>query len=210
MDSVPVHRRVTVAAIVAAIVSLLAFAALTVVAVMPALHGLDRDIGTAVQEARHPRLESPMRMVTFLGDGWMLFVLTLATWLALRLRRDRLARRFPLIMVGSVVTEFALKWLVARPRPRGSLSSVPSGHVFTAAAFFGAIVYLLWTRDIPRPWRILGTAACILIVVGIGVSRLYLKFHWLTDVLGGVTGGTAYVLMALILADRRSGSTDAT
>jgi undecaprenyl-diphosphatase len=173
----------------------------------PSLHRLDRDVGTVVQDARHPRLESPMRMITFLGDGWMLLVLTMATWLALVLRRDRLARRFPLIMIGSVVTEFALKWLVARPRPRGSPSAFPSGHVFTAVAFFGAIVYLLWTRDIPRPWRIVGTTLCVLIVIGIAVSRLYLKFHWLTDVLGGLTGGAAYVLMALILADRRSVST---
>jgi undecaprenyl-diphosphatase len=205
MDSVLLHRRVTIAAIV----SLLAFAAFTVVALTPSLHGLDRDIGTAVQEARHPRLESPMRMVTFLGDGWMLFGLTVATWVALVLRRDPLARRFPLIMLGSALTEWTVKWLVARPRPRGSPSAFPSGHVFTSVAFFGAIVYLLWTRDIPRLWRIAGTAACMLIVTGIALSRLYLKFHWLTDVLGGLTGGTAYVLTALVIADRRwSASTD--
>jgi undecaprenyl-diphosphatase len=169
----------------------------------PSLHRLDRDVGTAVQDARHPRFESPMRMVTFLGDGWMLAALSLATWIALVVRRDPLARRFPLIMFGSALAEWAVKWLVARPRPRGSPSAFPSGHVFTSVAFFGAIVYLLWTRDVSRSWRIAGTAACVLIVVGIALSRIYLKFHWLTDVLGGLTGGAAYVLTALVIADRR-------
>jgi membrane-associated phospholipid phosphatase len=202
MEALLAHRRVTIAAIV----SLLAFAALTVVAMTPSLHRLDRDVGTAVQEARHPRLEAPMRMVTFLGDGWMLLVLSVVTWLALVGRGDPLARRFPLIMFGSALTEWTVKWLVARPRPRGSPSAFPSGHVFTSVAVFGAVVYLLWTRDIPRTWRVLGTAACVLIVAGIALSRIYLKFHWLTDVLGGLTGGAAYVLTALVIADRRWGS----
>ncbi len=205
MDPALVHRRVTIAAIV----SLLVFAAFTVVALTPSLHRLDRDVGTAVQEARHPRLESPMRMVTFLGDGWMLLALTVATWAALVARGDPLARRFPLIMFGSALAEWTVKWLVGRPRPRGSPSAFPSGHVFTSAAFFGAIVYLLWTRDVSRSWRIAGTAACVVIVIGIALSRVYLKFHWLTDVLGGLTGGAAYVLTALVIADRRwTASTD--
>ncbi len=202
MDALLAHRRVTIAAVV----SLLAFAALTVVAMTPSLHRLDRDVGTAVQDARHPRLESPMRMMTFLGDGWMLVGLSVMTWLALVARRDPLARRFPLIMVGSALTEWTVKWLVARPRPRGSPSAFPSGHVFTSVAFFGAIVYLLWTRDVPRMWRIAGTAACVLIVAGIALSRIYLKFHWLTDVLGGLTGGTAYALTTLVIADRPWGT----
>jgi len=202
MEPLFAHRRVTIAAVV----SLLAFAALTVVAMTPSLHRLDRDVGMAVQEARHPRLESPMRIVTFLGDGWMLVGLSVVTWMALVARRDPLARRFPLIMFGSALTEWAVKWLVARPRPRGSPSAFPSGHVFTSVAFFGAIVYLLWTRDVPRIWRIAGTAACVLVVAGIALSRIYLKFHWLTDVLGGLTGGAAYVLTTLVIADRRWGT----
>ena len=198
MDSALLQRRVTIAAIV----SLLAFAAFTVVAMSPSLHRLDRDVGTAVQEARNPRLESPMRVVTFLGDGWALLALTVATWITLVVRRDPLARRFPLIMLGSALAEWSVKWLVGRPRPRGSPTAFPSGHVFTSVAFFGAIVYLLWTRDVPRAWRIAGTAACVLIVAGVAVSRIYLKFHWLTDVLGGLTGGAAYLLTVLVIADR--------
>jgi hypothetical protein len=74
MDALLLHRRVTIAAIV----SLLAFAVFTVVAMSPSLHRLDRDVGTAVQDARHPRLEAPMRVTfsatvdaarTHAGDG---------------------------------------------------------------------------------------------------------------------------------------------
>lgn len=195
------RRRVTLAAILA----LLAFGGFTFVAVSPSLHDIDRDVGAAVQDARHPLLESPMRVVTFLGSGWTLALLTAVTSAMLIGRRDRMAARLPVMILGSAVAEWLVKWLVSRPRPRGSLSAFPSGHVFTSVVFFGAVIYLLWTRDVARPWRVVGTALCVLLVAGVAVSRMYLKFHWLTDVLGGVAGGAAYLLIALMIADPRPG-----
>jgi undecaprenyl-diphosphatase len=193
-----VHRRVTIAAVV----SLAAFAALMTIALTPALQGLDRELKVAVDGVRHPLLEVTMRTVTFVGDGWTLLVFTAVTSLVLLRAGDRLARRVPLIMLGSAMAEWLVKFSVARRRPRGGPFAFPSGHVFTSVAFFGLMIYLLWTRDVPRPWRLAGTLACVLIVGGIAVSRIYLRFHWLTDVLGGVTGGAAYLLIALAFADR--------
>jgi undecaprenyl-diphosphatase len=188
--------------LVAAIVSLLAFGALIIVALTPDLHPLDRELKLAIDGSRHPILEVTMRAITFLGDGATLLVLTVVTWLVLRRARDRLASRLPVIVAGSAATEWLVKWLVSRPRPRGGPFAFPSGHTFTSVVFFGLVIYLLWTRDVAWPWRVGGTIACVLVVVGIGLSRMYLRFHWLTDVLGGLTGGLAYLLIALVLADR--------
>jgi len=192
------HRRV----LIAAVVSLLAFGVLIIVALTPSLHGLDRELKLTIDYSRHPVLEVTMRGVTFLGDGSMLLVFTMATWLVLRRAGDRLARSLPVIMLGSAATEWLVKWLVSRPRPRGGPFAFPSGHAFTSVVFFGLVIYLLWTRDVAWLWRVGGTVACVVLVVGIGLSRVYLRFHWLTDVLGGLTGGTAYLLIALAIADR--------
>jgi undecaprenyl-diphosphatase len=188
--------------IIAAIASLLAFAGLIVVAMNPGLHGLDRDLKLVIDGGRHPLLEITMRTLTFLGDGATLAALTVVTYLVLSRAGDRLAWRLPAIMLGSAATEWLFKWLVDRRRPRGGAFAFPSGHVFTSAVFFGAIIYLLWTRDVPRPWRVAGTLACAVLIAGIAASRMYLRFHWLTDVLGGLTGGAAYLLIALVIADR--------
>lgn len=192
------HRPV----LIAAIVSLLAFGGLIVIALSPGLHSLDRELKLAIDGSRHPVLEVTMRAVTFLGDGAMLLVFTVLTWLVLRRAGDRLTGRLPAIMAGSAATEWLVKWLVSRPRPRGGPFAFPSGHVFTSVVFFGLVIYLLWTREVAWPWRLGGTIACVLVVVGICLSRLYLRFHWLTDVLGGLTGGAAYLLIALAIADR--------
>ena len=192
------HRRM----LIAALVSLLALGALIIIALTPGLHGLDRGLKLAIDGSRHPVLEVTMRTATFLGDGAVLVLLTLVTWLMLRRAGDHLAARLPVIMLGSAATEWLLKWLVARRRPRGGPFAFPSGHVFTSVVFFGVLIYLLWTRDAARPWRVPGTIVCGLVIVGIALSRMYLRFHWLTDVLGGLVGGAAYLLIALAIADR--------
>jgi membrane-associated phospholipid phosphatase len=202
MDHQPADRRMRIVTVA----SLLAFVALTAVAMMPSLHAVDQQMTTVMQDARRPALETPMWVITFMGDGRMLLLLTLVTTSVLARRHDPLARAFPVIMLGSAAAEWIVKWLVARPRPRGGSFAFPSGHVFTSVAFFGGVVYLLWTRDVGRRWRVVGTAACVLVIAGITLSRLYLKFHWLTDVLGGVTGGIAYLLTVLAVVDRHTRS----
>ena len=188
--------------LIAAVFSLLVFGSLIIIALTPALHGLDRQLKLAFDDTRHPILEVTMRTATRMGDGGMLLVFTVVTWLVLRRAGDRLASRLPVIMLGSAAAEWLLKWLVARRRPRGGPFAFPSGHVFTSVVFFGAVIYLLWTRDVGRPWRLAGTTVCALLIVGIALSRMYLRFHWLTDVLGGLSGGAAYLLIALAIADR--------
>jgi membrane-associated phospholipid phosphatase len=190
--------------LIAALVSLLAFGGFIVVALTPALQGFDRELKLTIDGVRHPLLEVSMRAATLAGDGAVLLGLTIVAWLVLRRAGDPFAGRLIVVMLGSAATEWALKWLVSRRRPRGGPFAFPSGHVFTSIVFFGAVIYLLWTRDVPRSWRLTGTAACALLVVGIALSRMYLRFHWLTDVLGGVSGGAAYLLIALALTDRSS------
>jgi undecaprenyl-diphosphatase len=198
MPSALDHRHV----LIAAVISLLAFGALIIVALTPALHGVDRELKLAIDGTRHPILEVTMRTASLVGNGSTLLLFTVATWLVLRRTGDRLAARLPAIMLGSAAAEWLLKWLVARRRPRGGPFAFPSGHVFTSVVFFGMVIYLLWTRDVARPWRLAGTTVCGLLIVGIALSRMYLRFHWLTDVLGGLSGGAAYLLIALAIADR--------
>ena len=198
MPSALDHRHV----LIAAVISLLAFGALIIVALTPALHGVDRELKLAIDGTRHPILEVTMRTASLVGNGSTLLLFTVATWLVLRRTGDRLAARLPAIMLGSAAAEWLLKWLVARRRPRGGPFAFPSGHVFTSVVFFGIVIYLLWTRDVARPWRLAGTTVCGLLIVGIALSRMYLRFHWLTDVLGGLSGGAAYLLIALAIADR--------
>ncbi len=85
----------------------------------------------------------------------------------------------------------ALKTLIQRPRPEGfrlveeTGFSFPSGHSMAAMAFFGLVIWLIWHYERDRRRRNLLVAVFALIILMIGVSRIYLGVHYASDVLGG-------------------------
>lgn len=116
-------------------------------------------------------------------------------------------RRTPLILgvialLGSLAMTVVGKALVGRHRPPFAdavppfeySASFPSGHTLNAAVFAGLVVYLLLTHEVHRITRWLTALAGVIYVLAIGMSRVYLGHHWLTDVL------VAYVLGLLWLA----------
>ena len=75
-------------------------------------------------------------------------------------------------------------------------SSFPSGHVLAAAAFWGLVPP--WTFLVTRR-RLLwaaSTVAVAVIVVSVGLSRVYVGAHWPSDVVGGYVGGALFLLAA--------------
>lgn len=84
-----------------------------------------------------------------------------------------------------------LKALVRRPRPTGfrlasaTGFSFPSGHSMVAMAFFGLIIWFVWRHVRDRRRRVALTVALALVILMIGVSRVYLGVHYASDVLAG-------------------------
>ena len=114
-------------------------------------------------------------------------------------------------MVLSTLVSMTLKAAVARPRPPVDTMSVPgyettysfpSGHTIATATLLLVIGYLAWVR---RPqvgslvaWAVLVTAGTGLVAV----SRLYLGYHFVTDVLASMA--LAIAILGLVIAlDRR-------
>ena len=181
----------------------LAFLALALFAATQRVLSLDYTAQALVQGGRHPLLEVPMRALTRLGSGYVLAVLCVPGWFLLRLAGHPLQRALPAVVAGAFLLNLLTKWLVSRPRLRGTAYGFPSGHTLGAVIFFGAVIYVLWTSDVRRVWRWTGTVVACLLVAGIAGGRLYLKVHWVSDVAGGLTGGAAYLLFVLVAIDRR-------
>ncbi|MFA5890279.1 MAG: phosphatase PAP2 family protein [Actinomycetota bacterium] len=142
-----------------------------------------------------------MRMVTVLG-GWPVAAVAATAvgiaWFALRKNFEG-----PVLLgvslSGATVLEVVIKTAVGRPRPpvahligaRGW--SFPSGHALRATVLFGVFAVLagrLWPgwRARVRLW-----AVAALLVLLVGASRMILGVHYLTDVLGGIALGAAWL-----------------
>jgi len=102
--------------------------------------------------------------------------------------------------IGAPVIIQATKLLVHRTRPNGEPLGFPSGHTFAALSVFGLLMVVLRPTIRSRYRRLLMVAG-LLLIVSMGVSRVYLGVHWATDVLGGYAGGLAYLLIGVTVVD---------
>jgi membrane-associated phospholipid phosphatase len=152
-----------------------------------------------------------MRMATSLGSAQAVIPLILVLGLLAR-RALGSWRPLGLLVVtvgGATSTSTIIKIVVARPRPAaGALVDAlgyafPSGHSTTgAAAWLGAAVVAASMTRTTSIRVALGTVAAVVVVL-IGVSRVYLGVHAPTDVLGGWAIGTLWLIGVLVAARLR-------
>ncbi len=177
------------------------------------LASLDTPVLTWLVAARSPGLTRVLTVVTAVSGPVVLPVLV--TVGALLWGRWRRQWRPVVLLLGAMVTSTivasVIKLVVARPRPAvdsqlipglESTYSFPSGHTAGAATLFLVLGYLAWTR---RPTGLVMLLWGALAVVGVGsvaLSRLYLGYHFVTDVAASVALGVA-VLGAVVLVDGR-------
>jgi hypothetical protein len=113
-----------------------------------------------------------------------------------------------LVLPIALILELSLQNLVGaivrRESPPSGGGTWFSGASARFIIIYGLSVFLLVTRWpwISRRWRVVGIAAVVLLVLGIGYTRLYLAHHWPTDIPAGWLMGTL-ILLAVILAARR-------
>jgi membrane-associated phospholipid phosphatase len=84
--------------------------------------------------------------------------------------------------------------------------SFPSGHVFSAFAFYGFIALLALRTSLPRGTKLIIAVGAVLLILIVAISRVYVGAHWPSDVLGSILLGPAWlsvINIGLIVSDRR-------
>jgi undecaprenyl-diphosphatase len=158
---------------------------------------------------RLPVAVTPLfRFASFMASGAVIFAIGgLTTAAAWRLGRVDVA----VAMLGCLAAAGAinlLKLVLRRPRPVTAYVmqfnlvtnySFPSGHSGAALLVYGLLGGLA-AGYLAAPWAALTAAALYLLVLLVGLSRIYLGAHFPTDVLGGWLMGSAALLLITRLA----------
>lgn len=147
-----------------------------------------------------PNLVSLLQALSFLGKPiWLWFLVGLALFVLLRRHRRRLALFLVTTSLGGGLVDTVLKLAVNRPRPdlenpvaHAFGKSFPSGHAMTSLVVYGALV-LVFLPVVPRRRRWLVVAGVATLVLAIGLSRLALGVHFVSDVLAGWVMGAAWL-----------------
>ena len=100
------------------------------------------------------------------------------------------------------------KNLIGRHRPADPLIqgvtnfSFPSGHAFMSVAFYGLLIAWIMT-SIKSNWqRQAAITFLVLLILLIGFSRIYLRVHYLTDVIAGLCTGTIWLITCFWLMNK--------
>lgn len=151
--------------------------------------GLDRDGFTAAADLRAAWLTSAVKIATNLGSSVVIGpVLVVGTAWLLRRRRRLASAALGVGAVALFVGVHLLKAGIDRPRPTAplvhtTLASFPSGHAAYSIGYAAIACVLATGTRRPRALA-LGALAVILALV-VGFTRVYLRAHYVTDVLGG-------------------------
>lgn len=169
------------------------------------ISGLDQPVLEWAIRARTPASEYWVTAFTNLGDTGPMVVMGLVL-LALLYWYWRRRTILVLVLVasaGSLVFTAVGKAIVGRKRPPLAEAvppyeyapSFPSGHTLNSTVISLAFAYLAVWLSV-RLWiRIASVVAAVCWSVAMGLSRVFLGHHWLTDVVFGWVFGLAWIVL---------------
>jgi undecaprenyl-diphosphatase len=156
------------------------------------------------------------KVVTWLGSGWLVYPLGVASAIFLAVRRYWM--EFWALVVGLALIAFfvpEIKTWTDRPRPPDPLvhaggSAFPSGHA-AQSTFYSWLAITLALRIAPGIKRRSAVIAAGIALTGlIGITRIYLRVHWMSDVTSGwalgVSSFSAVAIVVLVIAHIRDNS----
>ncbi len=156
-----------------------------------------------LQETSNPVITSVMTLTSAIGypvQSAIILVLAVVVLWIIRLRIEAL---FVIVSLLGDALAGLLKVVVGRHRPLPNIvhvmqslsdGSFPSGHTVHYTIFYGFLIFVVATNFRPSWPRTLAIILLALPIALIGLSRVYLGEHWVTDVVGGYLIGALFLV----------------
>jgi undecaprenyl-diphosphatase len=171
----------------------------------------DVSISHALENLRTAPGDAVMIAWTEIGDTAVVVTVTSTVFLWLAWKRAwRTAVYWLSAIVGASALNTMIKVALHRARPGEPLYtgwsalSFPSGHSTVNLVLYGFLAFLIG-RGLDPLWRLPVAFGAAIFVFLIAFSRIYLGAHWLSDVIGGLAFGTAWLTaLGLTYLSKRS------
>jgi undecaprenyl-diphosphatase len=111
------------------------------------------------------------------------------------------------VLLLSAVSNMILKRFIDRARPgiehlvSVETLSYPSGHAMSAMAFYGFVIYLFYHFKMNIFLKVGAILVLFVLILSIGISRIYLGVHYPSDIAGGFIAGFIWVIFCILLFD---------
>lgn len=147
-----------------------------------------------------------IKIITWFGSATCLLPLTLILLIAIKDKKTGLQIGANLIII--TILNQMLKFILQRPRPiefkiiNETGYSFPSGHSMISMAFYGYIIYLIYNNIKNKYLKTALISILSLLIVMIGISRIYLGVHYTSDVCAGFLVSISYLIIYINFANR--------
>lgn len=167
----------------------------------------DTSISEAIASYRTPSLTQYFIYVTDIGDaiGYLIVFSLCTLTFYLVFKSWRYVAQIALVMILALSSNLILKQVINRARPEAEhlvtveTLSYPSGHAMMAMAFYGILIYLITQFEISKIWKSLIILLLAILILSIGISRIYLGVHYPSDIAGGFIAGFIWVIFCVMI-----------
>ena len=148
-----------------------------------------------------------VKTVTQLASPIFLIVLTIL--LIVFIKNNKIRKYICANLIISTILNFGLKNIVRRARPdefriiEESGYSFPSGHSMVSMAFYGLLIYLIYKKVNNKYLKNFLIILLSIIILLIGLSRIYLGVHYTSDVLAGFLLGISYLIIFVSIINQK-------
>lgn len=150
-----------------------------------------------IKMIRTEKMTRLFKVITAFGSATILIIITMISFIVIKNKKIGITMFLNLATIGAM--NQILKHIIQRPRPIESRLieekgySFPSGHSMASVAFYGLIIFFVFKYVKNKKIRNLYCILLNILVLLIGVSRIYLGVHYASDVLAGFFLSIAYL-----------------
>lgn len=188
-------------------IGILIFATMVVMLLTNNVTGLDNSIYNIIISSKSDAMTMFMTIITMMCNTEFIIVATLL--LVLLIKNKKIGGMIASNVVLCSVINTIIKHIFLRPRPVGIKLieqggySFPSGHSMMAVAFYGLLIYIIWNTKWRNVWKIFTTTLLIILILLIGISRIYVGVHFASDVIAGLSISLSYLIIFIELLYKR-------
>lgn len=153
-----------------------------------------------------PSGDAVMSAISLIGSPAAVALIAVAVGVVLVTRRNWIVfGGWAAAFAGGAVLDWSLKHIIQRPRPPGASMfmhqfsySFPSEHAMGSTVGYGMLAYLLVTFwAVRNSSRIAIVTATVVLLLSVGLGRLYLGVHYFSDVIGGYAAGAVWLVACM-------------
>ncbi len=184
-------------------ICLILFALVVELLLKDKVKGFDTAIYNFIIQFKGDFLTNLMIFISFLCSVW--FLLLISVILMLVCKKKRMVFYIVLNLLLCFLLNQTMKFVFLRDRPLDinliieNGYSFPSGHSMLSLAFYGLFIYLIWHLKKSKFERLVLVVPLLILVLLIGISRIYLGVHYASDVLAGYALSMAYLIIFIKL-----------